>query len=306
LLAYQSAALLLQLGLAIAQADDQLDEDELANIAAHLEREFELSPRLSKRLDGLRHLLVVTKSADASISQTVRNTLPVKERQLIGHFLITVAAADKRICDKERKALKKVFRSLGIPAEQLAEFLVQYETSEPPTGVAPTSTGVETSPESAPALDLERIRAIHEETRRVQDLLHSVLASGVNGTEADDEIEGDATLRDSSAPVAVAIHTSPDQNGIEEFELQESARDLFVNGDDLLQTLPKRYQAFCHLVTAKQTWQRSEMSELAREQGLMLNAACEALNEWSTDEFGDWLIEERDTEIIVHKHLLET
>lgn len=304
-LAYRSAALLLQLGIAIAQADDELDEDELGNIAAHLEREFELSPRFSKRLDGLRHLLVVNKSADASISRAVRHMLPLKERELIGRFLITVAAADKRICDKERQALKKVFRGLGIPAEQLWELLAQYEASEAAASAAAT-IGDDTTPESAPVLDLDRIRAIHEETRRVQDLLHSVLTGGADGMGlASQTVDNDTTV-ESLVHVAVAVGVASDQNGAAELEPRDAVSNSSLDGEPLLHGIPERYQEFCSLVVTKPTWARSEMSALAREHGLMLNAACEALNEWSTEEFGDWLIEERDAEIIVHKHLLES
>jgi hypothetical protein len=49
-----------------------------------------------------------------------------------------------------------------------------------------------------------------------------------------------------------------------------------------------------------------EAQELARSEGLMFSAALEAINEWSTDEFGDWLIEESDADLIVHLTLLES
>jgi hypothetical protein len=38
----------------------------------------------------------------------------------------------------------------------------------------------------------------------------------------------------------------------------------------------------------------------------MFSAALETINEWSTDTFGDWLIEEADTDLIVHLTLLES
>jgi hypothetical protein len=53
-------------------------------------------------------------------------------------------------------------------------------------------------------------------------------------------------------------------------------------------------------------WNLREAQELARSEGLMFSAALETINEWSTDTFGDWLIEEADTDLIVHLTLLES
>jgi hypothetical protein len=45
---------------------------------------------------------------------------------------------------------------------------------------------------------------------------------------------------------------------------------------------------------------------LAHEQGVMLNAAVEVLNEWTVDAVEELLIEESGEEMIVHRECLES
>jgi hypothetical protein len=73
-----------------------------------------------------------------------------------------------------------------------------------------------------------------------------------------------------------------------------------------LAQLAERYRAFCKAILARERWNRDEIADVARQQGLMLNAALEVLNEWSTDVFGDWLIEDEGDHFTIRQHLMES
>ncbi|WP_428304405.1 TerB N-terminal domain-containing protein [Lacipirellula sp.] len=293
---YRSAATLLQLSLAIAKADEVLDEVELGKIANHIEREFDLSPQLTKRLEGLKHLLVARDQAETSVAQSIRKSLAVKERKVIGSFLVAIAASDRVICEKERKALKKAFRGLGIPSHELEKMLEQHDAIELAANSVGEVDADSASRTDAPALCLERIRAIREETSRVQELLHTVLSSAESEWTAGDDpasIISDAEPDDSRRAAATAV------------AVQADGAVAVVNEGSLLDRMPERYRAFFAAIATQTSWPRSALADIARANSLMLNAACEAINEWSTEEIGDWLIEEDDDHILIHRHLLE-
>jgi hypothetical protein len=53
-------------------------------------------------------------------------------------------------------------------------------------------------------------------------------------------------------------------------------------------------------------WSAGDLEVIARQEGLMLGGAIEAVNEWSLDEYGDLLLAEEDEEIIVNRGLVNT
>ena len=173
----RSASILLQLGLSVAQADDDISEGELTHITEQLDRQFEFGERQLKRLKALEHLLMTRRSADMSIARTLQKTLSVSDRRLEGRYLVMIAEADKVICHAERDVLERAYRGLGIPAKELEKYLAEFDAK---TAASSSSCGNDTEGfDTLPALDLERIRAIREETSRVQELLHEVLTRGI-------------------------------------------------------------------------------------------------------------------------------
>src|SRR5439155_746777 len=104
---YQAAALLLELGLYIAYADEEINKEEVALISKHLGDQFSLSPDESKRLECRRQLLCLFPPKDARISTAVRSKLGTSERRLIGEYLVGVAAADQHITAAEMASLRR-------------------------------------------------------------------------------------------------------------------------------------------------------------------------------------------------------
>jgi hypothetical protein len=68
-------------------------------------------------------------------------------------------------------------------------------------------------------------------------------------------------------------------------------------------SLDIRYQPFFRALLTKPAWTITEARELAKSHHVMLNGAIESINEWSQEQFGDWLIEEGD-QLVIHSNIL--
>lgn len=293
---FRTAAFLLELGLSIAVSDNEVDERELEVIESHLEAELDLTPDLAKRLSARRHLMTAKGPKLSTVPQTFLAALSKNQRKAIGSYLVSVAAADQVVTNKEKNILRAAFQKLSLPLDMLAELLAAYESVNVEPQTAATSAVDQLSAE-APVLDFDRIRRIREETRHVQDLLHDVITNSFDG---------------SDESLVVQNVDAADEH-IEEFVSAETVIGTGQTSQMVGQCLdcrfakvPIRYQAFCSKLATQNRWNMREAQELARSEGLMFSAALETINEWSTDAFGDWLIEEADTDLIVHLTLLET
>lgn len=293
---FRTAAFLLELGLSVAVSDNEVDERELEAIESHIEAELDLTPDLVKRLSALRHLMVAKGPKLSTVPQTFLAALSKNQRKAIGGYLVSVAAADQIVTNKEKNVLRAAFQKLSLPLDMLAELLAPYETVR--TGVQPTATPADVQHSAeAPVLDFDRIRRIREETRHVQDLLHDVISNSFDNSDESLVVQNvDAT----DEPIEEVVSA--------EAVIADKPISQFVDQccDSRFATVPNRYQAFCSKLATQTRWNMREAQDLARSQGLMFSAALETINEWSTDAFGDWLIEEADTDLIVHLTLLES
>jgi hypothetical protein len=61
-----------------------------------------------------------------------------------------------------------------------------------------------------------------------------------------------------------------------------------------LATLDNKYQQIAARIVAKPSWTRTEFQQLAAEFKLMPLGVYDALNEWSDEHLGDFLLEGED------------
>jgi uncharacterized tellurite resistance protein B-like protein len=294
---FRMAAFLLELGLSVAVSDNEVDERELEAIESHIEAELDLTPDLAKRLSALRHLMVAKGPKLSTVPQTFFTALSKNQRKAIGSYLVSVAAADQVVTNKEKNVLRAAFQKLSLPLDLLTELLAPYEAVEAKAQQTPATLVVDKPDTEAPVLDFDRIRRIREETRHVQDLLHEVITNSFDGSDESLVVRNaDASEEPIEEFVSATAVIATDQTS--------QMVDQCV--DNRFSTVPSRYQAFCSKLATQNRWNLREAQELARSEGLMFSAALETINEWSTDTFGDWLIEEADTDLIVHLTLLES
>jgi uncharacterized tellurite resistance protein B-like protein len=302
--AFRTASILLQLGLSIAQADNDIADEELSQIAERLDQQFEFGESVSKRLKALQYLLTTKRNADISIARTLEKTMSLAARRAVGDYLLMIAGADQVICAEERKVLRRAYRGLGIPAHELEKKLAAFDAANVVRDHLQKSDSSDVT--VLPALDLERIRAIREETSRVQELLHSVLCQVEQNADASilqEMVEANQPASIESFGRANSIAT--DQPLVEALAVAKyGSSTAAIVDSSAFSGLTDRYQSFCKLLITRDRWNKDELRAAARQYGLMLNAAFEAINEWSTEYLGDWLIDDTKSDIVVQIQLL--
>ena len=266
---YMAASILLRLGATIAEADGAVDQSELDFITTHLEGQFDLSDSDSNRLEQLKNLLLVSRTGENQISRTLSKKLPPQHRLLVGEFLVGIAAVDNVITDSEFEALRKTFKSLEIDPASLDELVERFGLAK--GGHRPPAI-------EELRLDLQAISKIMTETREVAVILRDAMADP-----DDQELNND----DGNSGPTGSLQTdgvSPQDESILTEPYDETA----------MQNLEPRYRPFVKALLENTCWAPSDLRKIADEHRVMLSGAIEAINEWSTDEYGDWLILEDD------------
>jgi len=266
---YIAASVLLRLGASVAEADGKVDKEELTFITNHIEGQFNLSDADSKRLEHLQYLLMHSATGDNAISSTLAKRLPRQQRLLVGEFLVGIAAVDEVISKDESKALRKAYKSLDLDVADLDKLIARHIVGE--------TDDASTSPQDTELrLDMQAISRIMTETRQVASILRDAMAE-------DDEPEGSSS---DSTTGAAPVDAPSDASTISSSTVQHHTEDTDLNS---------RFRPFLAAVLEQKEWSPRELRELADKSKVMLSGAVEAINEWSTERYGDWLIEEGDT-----------
>jgi len=174
----------------------------------------------------------------------------------ISHILIAIAHTNGRIEPKEVKQLEKLYATLGLKKDQVASDIHALVAPGEPVSL-PKSTVVEASPAKDFCLNKELIRVREEETKQVKGVLEGIFA--------DQEDDG---TEPGSIPAAIIKATGP------------------------LAGLDKAHQNFFHQLLKQETWKRSALNEICKEQDLMVDGAMEVLNEWAFDNANALLIDD--------------
>lgn len=283
---YHAAAVLLELGVAIAAADGQIDEVELRRLTNHLETQFELSTQDSARLEHLQYLLSRNPPQEFAAARTLQRTLTIEQRKVVGEFLVGIAAADSEISPPEVQALGRAYRALGLRTADLDELLHSAVTVAPPVAELSDTAG---EPVVGILLDMARINAIMAETAQVSEFLREALRDDT----PDDDLAFDSEAEPARPPEPKAAEA--ESTSIPKVEA------IF---DPRWEGLAPRFQGFVAVLLDRDIWPRTEVETLARTQKLMLGAALEAINEWAYDRLPDALLVEAGDEIEVQRHLL--
>lgn len=327
---YQAAVTLLRLGMHVASADGSCAEVEVAHVASQLETLFNLSADQRKRLESLRTLLLRTGQSHRDILKALNQKLSAEHRFLVAEFLVGVAAIDQEITPDEMRVLQQLFQELEVPLSRLKALLadvVPAEKAETKQDERPAQASGDANLAHAKSastfhLDLAAVSRIMHETRAVASILNEAMSE----VPSDDTDDDDA--KTSVDPIEVPFRYSP-QPGTPTEDAQVGASSTSVamahapheNIDDTLSgaTEPKldtsvqetsaaglttRYQPFWNVLRTRYQWSETEAKALAREHRVMLSGAIEAINDWSQERCGDWVID-GENPITVRLDLLE-
>jgi len=72
-----------------------------------------------------------------------------------------------------------------------------------------------------------------------------------------------------------------------------------------LEQLPPRFHPLLTALLERDEWSEDEARDLAREHGVMLAGAVEAINDWAVENFGETLIWDEGDRLVVERQALE-
>lgn len=288
---YLGASCMLYLAMVVAEADGTVDDKELRCLTQRVEASFHLPEHERRRLEALMALLRTTRSDIGSVARRVEQSLSLEARQAVGRLIVAVAGANGVIDRAELTALRKCYRALGLGPDLLEQTLaalspasgdglVTVQPGRPPA----RGEAIQAPAELRLVLDRAAITAIMAETQEVAKLLADAMI-------VEDEEQS------SSSSITVVDHAPATLSG-------EAASSSTVRSADSGGAPPSRYAAFYSALVARGDWPQAEASNLARQHGLMLAGAIEAINEWAIDELGGPLLDETDGKILVDQSLI--
>lgn len=267
---YVAARTLTEIAALAATADGVVVTQEVAAIQRDL-RALSLSNPEHRRLSAhAEAILRNPPKANAAIKRLLE--LPAVDRRRISQSAVSAVLADGRVLPAEVRFLEGLFRSLGLPKEDVYAQLHRgaVEDDEPVSiSAAVTEAGVALPPkgEQALSVDATRLERLRRETSEVSSLLAGIFV--------DDGGAGPATAWGQDA----------------------ARRDSRFSGLD-----GAHADLLAYLLSAP--LERLEFEEAARTRSLLPDGALETINDWSFEQFGEPAIEAEDL-ILIAEHLHE-
>ena len=251
---YSAAALMLQLGAAVAVADGESSAIEQGLLTRQLEEHLHLNESERRRLHARLRLLLIAPPKLRGLKSRV-NTLDAAQRNAVGEFLALVAWADGSVSPVEVGALEKAFRLLGLDPQSVYSKM-HIAATEPAAAPGrrirrpPSSTGTR--------LDLGKVAALQADSARVATILGLIFAPEISPAEPDAAPADADDARTEDAPL---MGLGPD------------------------------HSAFVQTLLTRARWTRAELEEMAGERGLMLDGVLEQVNDAALERYDTLLLE---------------
>ena len=292
---YGSVSAMLSLAMTVAMADGIFTPEEQEAVNSFLAELFTLDSEMLTRVEAIKQLMARDSRRLDAVAKTLRATRTPKELAKLAAVLVAIAAADGTIAETEEKALRTLYRNLGLPAADLAAAItktgarlerdaaVEVQPASPGAGGVP----IPRPPEEAPKLRLDRaaIDAIVADTRDVAAILSEVF-------EAADEAGAP-----ESAPEPSSSHGQAPAAKLVELPRASEATAALAEGLDV------RYHAALEELLSRDAWAQADVRHMAERHRLMPGAILDTINAWSDDFLGDFLIEETGGEWKINREL---
>lgn len=163
---YLAAAFMLELGIAMACADGVIEKVEVLHVSDIVNAQFHFSDDDRRRLGTFRSLLLKDPPSLSALGRRVTKLMTVEELEGLGEFLVGVAASNGVIEASEDRALRRAYRSFGVPTGKLDRLLSDLQGSP------------ESTPETADgraAIDRAVLNRIMADTARVAVLIGTAM-----------------------------------------------------------------------------------------------------------------------------------
>jgi uncharacterized tellurite resistance protein B-like protein len=270
---------LLFLAIALASADGIIEQEEIEVfnnlIAPEIRNEDEWQYIRATEVALRREANVAVRS----IPQ-IAKLIPNESRHSVLTAMAHIAAADGEVSLDEFNLLRRLAKSFGLGSGAVDGILRQHEAFAEVVIASGESSKARGEPiPSRPAakkfqLDADRISALTEETREVISLLSTVMG-------------------DEDEPEPVVSNSQPERPGFQ----SEDRTPEWLSGIDL-----RYHQAVIELISHDEL-ATQDFESLASRNHLLPDALYDAVNEWSDENFGDFLLE-RSEKIRVFRDLL--
>lgn len=283
----EDVRLIQKLAANIVLANDEVALEQTEYLAENLGSFLELSELDQTRLDAHRRWLILDSPTLHGVRQRAED-LPDEQNLQIANFLTTLACSDGSIVTEEIQELSKIYSMLGLDEEMVHMHLHQLQTQpaaaddEPVTVQKPESTtDAYEIPDPKPAqesqtaefeLDQEQVNKTLEESQEVSKFLVEIF-------EEEDDMQSEPQY----------------------LERKQSEPDTDSDGTEA-ESLSKDHRRFLEALSQKQQWEREDVVEVAREQGLFPDAAMEVINDYAFELVEGPVIEGTD-EIVVNQEV---
>jgi len=267
---------LLFLSMALAAADGFVEPEELARFNSLVEPEVSSDSTWAHLKATEEALRRDGNVATRSLAQVAKR-IPATRREFVLRAMIHIAAADGEVGLDELKALRKIARAFELD-ESLPDRLIREDEAFGEVTIEKKSGGKQTG-EAIPqkikpasfSLDAERIKALTAETHEVISLLSEVMV--------DDHEEPQVAA--PSPSVLTASEAMP----------------------EWAQGLDTRYQKAFLEIIRYDAMTAEDFDGVASKYHLMPDDLVNAINAWSDETLGDFLLE-RDGDVRVFRSLL--
>ena len=288
---YRAATLMLELGMAVAAADGTIEQEEVDLIASFLKGQFLLAPDDARRIDAYREILVKQPPALTNLAKRLQSVLTADRLEVVCQFLVGIAAANGSIDKRERATLQRFYSAFGLPVSHLDDLIARLtgpvsEAVEVQRGLAVPGEGIPAR-EGEPVFTLNAtaLQCILQETEQVAEMLGQALSESA---------QEDAETMAAEAQQAIAA-AGPTPSPAEP---PSAAAFPAYPGLD-----PRFHRVVTELLS-RDAWAPEDFDALARRHNLMPAGLLEAVNTWSDEQHGDFLIEEGE-HYTIHRAVLE-
>jgi uncharacterized tellurite resistance protein B-like protein len=280
---YPAAMCMLQIGVAVKSAETAISNDEIAAIMGRVAGVFNLNDVERRRLEAVAALVGITGAELVVVTRIVKG-LPAAQREKMAKLTLVLASTSGVISSSELRVVRRVYESLGLATGEIERSINELRGDDEPITVVRHNVrdkGETIPPRQPPAdslkLDHAAIAEIVKDTREVTEMLAVAMSAADN---AEPPVETDSPA---------------DQNTVSTTEHSP----VSIPQDALIPSLQQQYVPLYEQLITKRTWAMAEAESMARQHGLMLGGAIEAINEWCFDAHGEQLLVEDSDNLVV-------
>jgi Tellurite resistance protein TerB. len=283
---YRGASLFLKLCVLVAGADGCVAPEEIKVSRHFIEKNLTLSPEDHRRLDALEQVLVADPSRIRGSLARIARPMLREQRELICEVLVYVAAADNVVTKDEIRSLKRIFKAFELSPDRLEahlktittefrEVTIQSKGDRIPGEVIPR-------PSQPFHINMSRVDQIAQETSEIIGILSKVMVDEDLENEQDAG-SGKKIVMDDTRVLLAA------NKGVQTATIPE-----------WIKSLDSKYHPILLRLIERASWTRTDFDKLVKGFQLMPLNVFDAINEWSDECLGDFLLEGEDP-IVVHK-----